>query len=194
MLYQPVDGVVGVGGVVNGLAAFIKGILRAHIDVFTLGHEFAAHILEDKNIAFFLEDLAGPQLGFVLPQPIRCHPVGRALHQDRVFILAVVGDVDGSKQLGAVAHRYLVFVLGVMGADIRGPLFFFFLFGVFRCLRKTAQQCGGQQAQDDRNSVSMHRFILIELSIAGFLLFCCSRGSDRILPTGVIWRQRPKPG
>ena len=60
VLNQPIDGVVGVGGLVDLLAGLV-GNVRPHVFVLAFAHVAPAHVLIDKDVAFAREQFIGAQ-------------------------------------------------------------------------------------------------------------------------------------
>ncbi len=58
MLEQELDGVVGVGGVVDILRRFLFVDVGTHLDELAFAHPAAAHILVDEDVAAVLELVA----------------------------------------------------------------------------------------------------------------------------------------
>ena len=107
---QPVDGVVGVGGVVDR-RGIERAVQRAIHDVVAFGAVFAAHILDNANVAAFDDDVGGVVVavedwgrdGSLRVGGEAVGVVGRAREQDR-RVLGAFRDEDDGVQLDAVAH------------------------------------------------------------------------------------------
>ena len=114
VLHQPVDGVVGVGGMIHG-RRILRPVQGAVHDVVAFGAVLAADILNHADVAA-LDDHLG---GIVVAVQDRSSEwsqmsalgmagefggvVGRARQQDR-RVLRALGDQDDGVQLDAVAH------------------------------------------------------------------------------------------
>ena len=78
----------------------------------------SANVLVDEDEAFLLEGFRLAQHRTVVVDAVGRDRVRRALHQERIGLAAVLGNVDGGEQLDAVAHGNAVVVLGVVGASV----------------------------------------------------------------------------
>ena len=63
---EPVDGVVEVAAVVDVGGGFFDVDVRAHFDEFAFGHEAAANVLHNENVAGFVKVRRRAELGAIL--------------------------------------------------------------------------------------------------------------------------------
>ncbi len=162
VLHQPVDGVVGVGGVVD-LAGVERAAQRARHHVLAFGAVLAAHVLEHADIAAAHEHLITlRQFGIHMRRfEARGAAVGvirRARQQDG-GMLGALGNHDDRMQLHAVAHRDHHFALDVVVARRRRSQ---------RALRNIRRQwcglgqgeagreCGGQGSDGEQGTADAH--------------------------------------
>ncbi len=102
VLEQPVDGVVGVGALVDGLRVVrVAGPAQHHELAF--GFVTPANILEDEDVTFRNQLAVVLELGGDSFLVVR-HPVGRALENERQRLRSVLGRVDFRVQVHAVTH------------------------------------------------------------------------------------------
>jgi len=114
ILEEELNRVVGVGAFVEILGTLV-GVVWAHIEECPLGHPAAPDILVNEDEAFFLEMGGWPQIQAVVVNTVRRDAVGRPVEHERESAGGVLGDIHGCEQLDPIAHRDLVFVLGVIG-------------------------------------------------------------------------------
>ena len=70
VLDQPVDGVVGVGALVDvGRAALLGDDVRPHVDELALRHPAAAHVLVGEDVAVLAEERRRAQVGLYESAP-----------------------------------------------------------------------------------------------------------------------------
>jgi|SRR5579863_625413 len=119
---QPVDGVIGIGAVIEVAGAVKVGFVRADVYKRAFGHVAAADVLVDENESLCFGGFGRADADAVVISSVWGDRVGRALHQDRIFLRRVLRDVDACEQTDAIAHGDAEFVLGVVGAGI-GELF-----------------------------------------------------------------------
>ena len=113
---QPINGVVGVGALVDvGWAAFLR-LVRADIYELAFGHEPPAHILIDEDVTFLLKQ--GRRTYGILEGIFAVWPntIGSTEKHYRIFLRGVSGRVDTGEELDSVTHCNLVFRLRVSGA------------------------------------------------------------------------------
>ena len=110
ILHQPVDGVVGIGGVVDGRRV-LRAVQRAVHDVVALGAVLAAHVLHHADVAAFDDHVGGVVIAVQDRPEVRAlgvarelgRVIGRARQQDRRALRSLRNKDDGV-QLDAVAH------------------------------------------------------------------------------------------
>ena len=108
---EPVDGVVRVGGMIDG-GGILRAVQRAIHDVVTLGAVLAANVLDHADVAAFDDDFDGvvvavedgTQMGARRVTGELVGVVRRAGEEDRSVLCAFRNKDDGVK-LDAVAHR-----------------------------------------------------------------------------------------
>lgn len=102
---HPVDGVVGIAGLVDifiGLLVFVEGA-----DVFecTFAHPAAADVLANYYVAFaqIVAQIAGEKISPIV-LAIGGAGVGRAGQEDGMFLRGIFRRIDGGEQFDAVSH------------------------------------------------------------------------------------------
>ena len=119
VLEQELDGVVGVGCVVDVLGGFLVVDVGAHLDKIALAHPAATHVLVDKDVAAFFKLIRGAKVLWILILAVRGDAIGGPVHQERVRTASgILGHIDRGEQVLAVAHGNAELVLGVVGADV----------------------------------------------------------------------------
>ncbi len=121
VLHQPIDGVPGIGGMVD-FAGIERPAQRTRHHVIAFGTVFAAHVLKHADVAAFHEDVvAGRQqvLHMRRSQPFGAATcvVGRACQHDRC-VLGALRQHDHRVQLDPIAHRNHHLALDVVVARI----------------------------------------------------------------------------
>ena len=112
VLDQPVDGVVGVGALVNLLRGHFQ-LMRPHVDELPLRHALAAHILKNDDVVCAGEAGGGAERARKVVFAVR-DAVGSALHNNRVRFAGRFRRVNHCKEGHAVAHgnaRFLTCVV-----------------------------------------------------------------------------------
>ena len=110
VLHQPVDGVVGVGGVVDG-SRVERAVQRPVHHVVALGAVLAAHVLHHADVAALDDDVGGVVVALEDGPEVRAlrvagqlrRIVGGARQQDR-RAAGALGDEDDGVELDPVAH------------------------------------------------------------------------------------------
>ena len=150
IFYEPVDGVVGVGGVVD--LGWVEGAAEGAVHhVVAFGAVLAADVLDDADVAAVDDDVGGVVVAVEAGAEVRalrvCRQrrcaVGRAGEQDgRVF--CSFRDQDDGVELDAVAHRDHDFAAVVVEAVVRR------LEGCGRLARQGGGGLGGCEGEQDR--------------------------------------------
>src|SRR5215467_1483489 len=164
MLQQEFDGVIHIRAVVHVLGGFLVVDMRVHLQEIAFGHIPAAHVLIHNDVLGLFKFIRWANLLFVLIFAVGSNAVGSAVNQNRIGLRSVLGHIDGSKELLAVAHRNAVFVLGVMGLYV---VFFRSFLG--RVL--SAHYAGGEQAADSKHTSAMSEQMHSHLNISPQLLW-----------------------
>ena len=125
---QPVDRVVRVGAFVGVRGGGEVRLVGGNVDKGAFGKIAAANVLIDDDEPVPGENVGRAQALAVVVDTVGRHRIGRALHQDGVLLRVVLRDVDGGKELHAVAHGNAVIEFGVVSTGVLG-LFAGGLFG-----------------------------------------------------------------
>ena len=159
VLHEPVDGVVGVGGLVDGGRVQRAADGAVH-DVVALGAVLAADVLDDADVAAArrwsrwrcrIPIELGPRCALCALVVSCGGAVGRAGEED-AGALRALGNEDDGVQLDAVAHGDHDFAAGVihaMGWRIEGGGSFAGVVGVLR--RLGARRAYEKQERGERN-------------------------------------------
>ena len=118
VIEQPLDGVVGVRGLVHRVPALLDRH-RPHLDELPLGHELSAHVLVDEDEALVLEALRRSEARGVGRGAVRRHAVRRPKQQDWIGLRGVARRVNGREQRDAVAHGHTMLGLRIPAFDAR---------------------------------------------------------------------------
>ncbi len=118
VLEQPFNGVVEIAGIIDILLRLFVVDVRPHFDERSFRHITSAHILVDENVSRLVEVRRRPKLFAVQVDAIRAHAVRGSIDQKRVGAGRIFRNINGRKQMHAVAHRDSVFVFRIVFLDI----------------------------------------------------------------------------
>ena len=113
MFHQPIDGVVGVGTLVEILGSLV-GVVGTDMGIRALGSVPAADVLCDQDEAVPGEGIERANGVGVVIRAIRLQRVGRAGQDNRPRLGIVLGHIDPGEQMHAVPHGNAVLVLGII--------------------------------------------------------------------------------
>jgi hypothetical protein len=126
VLREPVDGVVGVGGVVDGCRIQRPAEGAVH-DVVALGAILAADVLDDADVAAFDDDVRGVVVAVEAGVEVVAVGVGGELRsavwrtcEHNAGVMRSFGNENDGVQLDAVAHGDHDLAASVVGAILRG--------------------------------------------------------------------------
>lgn len=115
---QPVDGVPGIGGLVEILGPGLHHLVRTHVLILSLGHPTAAHVLINEDVAFLFEQEGRAHGVAIAIAAVRDHAVGCARKQDGIRLGEILGHIDGREKPDAVTHADGALILGVVGSSV----------------------------------------------------------------------------
>src|SRR5208283_3722136 len=115
---QELDAVVGIAAFIHVLGGLFHIDVGVHLLEFALGEIAAAHVLIDEDIAGLFELIGGAEVFLVLVFSVGGHAVRRAVHQERIGLRRVFGNIDGGEEFLPVAHGDAVLELGVVRPDV----------------------------------------------------------------------------
>src|SRR5262245_55696983 len=123
VVHQPLDGVVGVGALVDVLGALFV-LVRRHFDERSVALVAAAHVLIDKDEPVLHEAWCRPETLRIGVRAVWGDAIGSPLDQEWKGLCrrSIFGYIDRREQLGAVAHSNPIFVFCVVLANLRNGL------------------------------------------------------------------------
>src|SRR5215813_2277865 len=123
VFHQPLDGVVGVGALVDVPGAFFV-LVRRHFDERSLALVAAAHVLIDKDEPVLHKAWRRPETLRIVVCSVWGDAIGSPLDQEWKGLCrrSIVGYIDRCEQLRAVAHSNPIFVFCVVLTNLRNGL------------------------------------------------------------------------
>ena len=113
VLHEPVDGVVGVGALVDFFRALVW-IERADVNVITFGAIAAADVLRDEDELVLRQFAEGAERIAVVVRAVGLQRIRRAREHDGPRLRIILRHIDASEELHAVAHGDAMLELGVV--------------------------------------------------------------------------------
>jgi hypothetical protein len=138
-----------VGTLIGIFWAIVVRLVRGHVNKDTFGHVAATHILINENEGFLFCGYGRAHLRLVVVRAVRSDVVRGSLHDDRIRLGRILGNVDRRKQTYAIAHGNSVLVFGVVRQSVRQG-------GTFGLRERFVNQRLGRQGRSIEQQAEVH--------------------------------------